>query len=307
MKNASVKILVPATSANLGPGFDVLGVALDFYNTVEISLQPGLDIRAETAGEGARFLSRRGSKMVVEAVRRVFQRAGSAAPGLLIRQYNKIPLFRGLGSSAAAVAGGMAAANALLPEPLPPEEIFCLAAAMEGHPDNVAPALFGGFTVACATKNGYRHIRIDPPAGLNVVVCVPSFTLPTKKSRSLLPEHVPLDDAVFNIGHTALLVAALFTGNLKHLSFAMEDKLHQPYRSLLIPGLAAVKEAAREAGALAAVLSGAGPALISFTCGQEDAVGEAMRQTFAAYGVTARIIVAGIGHKGALDCVYQGV
>ncbi|MDW7650745.1 MAG: homoserine kinase [Bacillota bacterium] len=301
MAKQKVKIQVPATTANLGPGFDVLGMALGIYNTVEMTLDNSSFAAAEVTGEGAGLLSRTGSKLIMDAARAVFDAAGRPTDGIHIRQHNRIPLFRGMGSSAAAIAGGMAAANALLPQPLPPEEILQLATRLEGHPDNVAPALFGGFVAVCRNGDQVRHIRIEPPPGLNVVVLVPAFTLPTKKSRSLLPAQVPLEDAVFNVGHASVLVAALCTGDLELLSFSMEDRLHQTYRSALVPGLAEVVAAAKKEGALAAALSGAGPAVVAFTTENDDAIGEAMRHAFLQHDVTSRVILTGIGRRGALD------
>lgn len=296
-----VTIRVPATSANLGPGFDVVGVALNIYNTVEMKSEPSGSTTVEVSGEGETLLRKSGSKLMVDAARRVFDVAGAKQPGLQIRQHNRIPLFRGMGSSATAIAGGMAAANALLPEPLPAKKILQLATEMEGHPDNVAPALFGGFVVACAVGGEVHYACMESPFGLKLVLAVPAFTLPTKKSRQVLPQQVPLADAVFNLGQVALLVAALCRGDLASLSHAMDDRLHQPYRCALVPGLDKVFSAAQEAGALATVLSGAGPAVISFVSGNEAAVGAAMHRAFAVCGVRCRIILTSVGKTGALN------
>ena len=303
MLNTSVKIQVPATSANLGPGFDVLGMALDIYNSVEMSLEPSGSMVVESTGEGSRFLAKNGSKMLVDAAQKVFAAAEFNPGGLRIQQHNRIPLFRGMGSSAAAIVGGMVAANALLPKPLPAQTLLCLAAEMEGHPDNVAPALFGGLVVASQSGGGVQHVRIEPPAHLRLVVAVPAFTLPTKKSRSLIPRQVPLGDAVFNLGQVALLVSALSSGDINMLKYAMEDRLHQPYRMALIPGLDDVFAAARDSGALASTLSGAGPAVVSFVTnnGEGELVGEMMRQAFGDHGIDCRIIETSIGRRGALD------
>ncbi len=296
-----VTIRVPATSANLGPGFDVVGMALNIYNTVEMAPEPSGATVVDVTGEGASLLCKSGSKLLVEAARKVFAAAGAGQPGLLIRQHNRIPLFRGMGSSAAAIAGGMAAANALLPEPLAAKKILQLATEMEGHPDNVAPALFGGFVASCAVDGDIHYACIESPAALKLAVAVPAFTLPTKKSRQALPQMVPMADAVFNIGQVALLVAALCRGDLAALSHAMNDRLHQQYRSALIPGLDNVFSAAQSAGALATVLSGAGPAVISFVSGNEAIVGAAMHRAFAACGVRCRIILTSVGKTGALN------
>lgn len=296
-----VIIRVPATSANLGPGFDVVGMALNLYNTVEMAPEPSGATVVEVTGEGADILLKSGSKLMVDAARRVFTAAGARQTGLLIRQHNRIPLFRGMGSSAAAIVGGMAAANELLPEPLPVKKILQLATEMEGHPDNVAPALFGGFVASCAVDGEVHYACMESPVALKLVVAVPAFTLPTKKSRQALPRMVPLADAVFNIGQVALLVAALCRGDLAALSYAMNDRLHQPYRSALIPGLEKVFSAAQSAGALATVLSGAGPAVVSLVSENEAAVGAAMHRAFAACGVRCRIILTSVGKTGALN------
>jgi homoserine kinase len=298
-----VTIRVPATSANLGPGFDVLGMALNIYNTVEMAPDPTGATTVITKGEGEKILAKTGSKLIVDAARRVFDVAGFTPEGLMIRQHNLIPLFRGMGSSAAAIAGGMAAANLLLPQPLSDDSILQLAAEMEGHPDNVAPALLGGFVASCFDRGKLRYIRIEPPAALRLVIAVPSFALPTNKSRAALPKQVPLSDAVYNIGQATLLVAALCQGDLSGLAFAMGDRLHQPYRQALIPGLDDVFASAQGAGAIATVLSGAGPAVISFVDVDIDdvAVGEAMRQAFAMYEIRCRIILTGVGISGALN------
>lgn len=301
METRKVIVEVPATTANMGPGFDVLGLALDIYNTVEMAVLPddeGLVI--EATGEGAELLHRTGSRLLVEAAMRVFSEAGIDPPSLWIRQHTRIPFFSGLGSSAAAIVGGMVAANTLLVEPLPPDKLLDLAAEMEGHPDNVAPALFGGLVAACRTEAGIKHVSIQPPATLLVVLAIPDYQLATKRSRDALPAMVPFEDAVFNLGRMALLVAAMFSGDYSQLSWAMEDRLHQPYRSKLVPGLEDVFAAAQDAGALATVLSGAGPTVVSFMTGNRQAVGQAMKEAFLRHGLTSRIIHASISDRGAL-------
>lgn len=305
MEEQAIRVAVPATTANLGPGLDVLGMALDLYNTVEIRLPAEAGTQVEASGEGAQILSRSGSRLLVDAVRLVFARAGFFPRGLYIRQHNVIPLFRGLGSSAAAVAGGVAAANALLPQPLPDEELLRIAVRLEGHPDNVTPALFGGFTAACQWQGKVKQIRVEPPDGLRLVVAVPAFTLPTNKSRGMLPKRVELSDAVFNMGRVALWVAAMQNGDLDLLAWAAEDRVHQIHRGALVPGLSEVIREAKHAGAKAAALSGAGPSVVAFAAGDTGGIGEAMQNTFLSHGVESRIIITGPGRKGALECTEK--
>lgn len=305
MEEQAVRVAVPATTANLGPGLDVLGMALDLYNNLELRLPAQAGTQVEATGEGAQILSRSGSRLLVDAVRLVFARAGFFPPGLHIRQHNVIPLFRGLGSSAAAVAGGVAAANALLPEPLPAEELLRIAVRLEGHPDNVTPALFGGFTAACQWQGKVKQIRVEPPDDLRLVVAVPAFALPTHKSRGMLPKRVELSDAVFNMGRVALWVAAMQNGDLDLLVWAAEDRMHQTHRGALVPGLADVIREAKLAGAKAAALSGAGPSVVAFAVGDTGGIGEAMEAAFLSHGVESRILIMAPGRKGALACTEK--
>lgn len=253
----------PATSANLGPGFDALGVALDWWETVECALAPeGLAI--DVSGPGRQWVPTDEGNLVARAVRAVGAAAGlPPAFGLRLRLSLALPVGRGLGSSAAAVAAGLVAANRLLGEPLPVERLLDLGTAIEGHPDNVAPALLGGFCAACPGAGRTRTLRLDPPA-VDAVLAIPDRPLPTELARRALPAHVPFADAVANVQRTALLVAAVATGRVDLLAEATEDRLHQPYRAPLVPGLLDCIEAARAAGALGACLSGAGPSVLAW-------------------------------------------
>jgi homoserine kinase len=183
--------------------------------------------------------------------------------------------------------------------PLSSEELLHLGTAMEGHPDNVAPALFGGFTAACLTDEGVTWARLEPPPGLRAVVVIPEREVPTAQARAVLPDVVPRRDAVLNVGRTALLVAAFATGELGLLRSAMRDRLHEPYRAALIPGMEEALEAARGAGALGAALSGAGSTLLALATERFEAIGEAMRAALAAAGLDSRVLVLSPDTAGA--------
>lgn len=293
-----VRVQVPATAANLGPGFDCLGIALQLYNTVEMArTSSGLFI--EVQGEGAAEIARDESNIVYRAAMRLFKQTESVPPGLKIKLINRIPVARGLGSSAAAIVGGLMAANVLAGNRLSPKELLTLAAALEGHPDNVAPALFGGIVVSVAVEGEVKYVKIEPPPGLKAVLAIPDFSVLTKTARDVLPQLVSLQDAVFNLGRLALLITAFQRGDFSLLPAAMEDRLHQPYRASLVPGMKKVLAAARLAGARGVCLSGAGPSLLAFADGNFELIGRVMKDTFRQSGVRARTLVLKISPVGA--------
>lgn len=292
-----VKVSVPATTANLGPGFDCLGLALGLHNTVELETI-GRGLRITIDGEGARLIPTDASNLVYRAVHALFQHVGEPLPALYIHLDNAIPVMSGLGSSSAAVVGGLVAANALLGEPLAADDLLGLAIEIEGHPDNATPALLGGLVVVVAAGGMPVYRRIETPP-LEVVVAVPAFQLATIEARAALPEQVPLADAVFNLGRTALVVHSLSRADYDLLAAAMDDRLHQPYRTRLIPGLTDVFRAARQAGAAGVALSGAGPSVVAFAPAQHDAIAEAMRLAFAHHGLDARAMVLETTTAGA--------
>jgi homoserine kinase len=281
---------VPASTANLGPGFDALGMALSLYSWIEMAEADDGKSRLELFGKELAGLPAGGDNLILRAARLVFDEAGVPMPALNISVYTDIPLARGLGSSAAAIIGGLAAANALIGAPLPETRLFEIATELEGHPDNVGACLFGGIVAASWDGERAEHIRLDPPPNLEVLVAIPAFRLPTERARHALPESYSRRDAVFNIGRSSLLVAALATGRLDLLGFAMQDKLHQPYRAALIPGMAKILAEAPEHGALGAALSGAGPTMLAFVDSESPRKAELERfllGTFAAENITA--------------------
>ena len=266
-----MRVQVPATSANLGPGFDALGLALSLHDQIEAEVTSGgLDI--EVTGQGEDTAAAGEAHLVVRAMRAGFAALGGQPPGIALRCANAIPQGRGLGSSAAAICSGLLAGRALVADgetALPDEALFRLAAELDGHPDNVAACLAGGVTIAWTPRagalgapaaGGPRVLRLPVPAGLRAVLCVPPFPLATLAARQALPAAIPHADAAANAARSALLVAAL-TGATEVLFAATEDFLHQPYRAAVMPDTAELVRQLRRAG-LAAVVSGAGPAVL---------------------------------------------
>jgi homoserine kinase len=282
----SIVVRVPATSANLGPGFDVLGLALGLYN--EIVYDEAGRVTVTIEGEGAGRLDTGAGNVVARAVRMAYEAAGRRFPGAAIRCINRIPPARGLGSSAAAWVGGLVAANAMLGSPLERDTLLTLACRAEGHPDNVAAALLGGLTVSCVAGETVVALSLPVPANLLWVVLVPETESSTSEARAVLPDTVKRADAVFNLQRMGLLLAALASGRVDVLGAAMEDRLHQPQRQTLFPWMDAVRQAALEAGALGCVLSGAGPSLLAAVRGVAQPVAGAMERALASAGVAGR-------------------
>ncbi|MDR0405173.1 MAG: homoserine kinase [Clostridiales bacterium] len=258
-----ITVTVPATSANVGPGFDCIGVALALYNTVSARETDG-GLLIEILDESSEFLPRDTKNLVYRAMKSVFDEAGYTPSGLRITQRNAIPVTRGLGSSSASIVGGIMAANALCGAGMSRGDMISFAARLEGHPDNTTPALAGGMTVAALDGGNayYQKIPIDGNR-LKFAVFVPNFTLRTKKARSVLPSAVPHEDAVFNASRAALLTASVITGNYANLKIALDDRLHQQYRRHLIKGMDGITEQAARCGAWGCCVSGAGPAILS--------------------------------------------
>ena len=294
-----VHVRVPATSANLGPGFDALGLALALYNEVTAAEADGVSVRIE--GEGAGRLPPNGHNVVARGVRQAYEAAGRPFPGVALTCVNRVPPARGLGSSAAAWVGGLVAGNALLGGPLSRDVLLALAARAEGHPDNVAAALLGGLTVSCALGDGgVAAVSLPVPGGVRWVVLVPELTSATAEARAVLPQSVPRADAVFNVQRVALLLAALQAGRLDLLGPALDDRLHQPYRLKLFPWMPAVADAARAAGALGCVLSGAGPSLLAAVRDDADVVVRSMEGALAAAGIRGRARAFTVDTEGAV-------
>ena len=304
----NITIRVPATSANLGPGFDALGLALDLWNDTIITL--AIEYTVQVNGEGRERLSGGQNNMIIQSAQVLAERVGKNLPPFHVDCINRIPLSSGLGSSAAAKLTGMLGANILLGQPFSRDDILNLATELEGHSDNVAPALFGGLVVSTMTENGkvFAH-KIDvetnhSPLGhfefpFHITVVLPEFHISTEQARNVLPEYIPMRAAAHNISRAMLVTEAFRNGDLELLGKAMTDTLHQPYRLSLIPGAEEVMDAAKQAGASAAALSGAGPSIIAFSSKRDPAIGEAMKAAFEQAGLQARILQLKMSNYGA--------
>ncbi len=257
-----VEIKVPATTANLGPGFDCLGMALDLWNTIELELDnEGIQI----TGEGDDTLSKDENNLIFQSAINLFDAALVPVPRFSLKCHNNIPLGRGLGSSAAAVIGGISAANEICGRPFNSEQIARLAVGIEGHPDNVVPALEGGLRIVIRQGEEILSSPVTISPNIRAVALIPHQTISTKQARTILPTNVSREDAVFNIGRVALLVNSLSTGGIGLLKTATEDRLHQSQREILFPAMRLIFQAAHKAGALGVFLSGSGPTIIALT------------------------------------------
>jgi len=287
--SSKICVKVPASTANLGPGFDCLGMALNLYAWLEMEYAERTTIRL--IGDHVQGLPEDKSNLVYKVAQQVFARAGMPERELSISMYSEIPLTRGLGSSASAIVAALAAANALIGHRLTDDDLFQLALQIESHPDNVGASLFGGIVAAMWDGKRASHVRIEPPANLEVLVVIPDYELSTKHARSVLPKEVPLQDAVYNLSHSSVLVAALATNRLDLIGEAMRDRLHQPYRASLVPGMTHILEHATEHGALGVALSGAGPTLLALVDKQSsrrDELETFMLETLRASDIPAK-------------------
>ena len=293
-----VRVRVPATSANLGPGFDALGLALTLHN--EVVAEAAAEVTVSIEGEGRGRLDEGAKNLVARAVALAHEVAGLPFHGARLRCINRIPLSRGLGSSAAAWVGGLLAANALMGEPLDREAVLTAAARAEGHPDNVAAALLGGLTVSCADGGRVTAVSLPAPSEVEWVVLLPETESSTHDARAVLPDTVSRSDAVFNVQRVSLLLAALATGRTDLLDQAMQDRLHQPYRQRLFPWMEAIAAAGRRAGGLGCVLSGAGPSMLAAVRqGGGRAVAEAMERALRDVGIAGRAMPLPVDPVGA--------
>ena len=296
-----IEVAAPATTANLGPGFDCLGMALDLWNRVEVlPAEDGDDgVVVEVVGEGAGELAADAGNLTYRAMEFLFGESELELPPLRLRCHNGIPLSRGLGSSAAAIAGGLAAANALSGGRFGDKELLEMAATIEGHPDNVAAAVLGGLQLVVSEGPQLYTAPIPVPEELKAVLFIPEKRIATAEARAVLPKEVSVGDAVFNMGRAALLVAGMGLNRPEYLEVATQDRLHQPYRQPLFPAIKVIFAAARAAGALGVFLSGSGSTVLALTKGREMTVAYEMFEAARLTGTPGRVEITQPTVKGA--------
>ena len=298
-----VRVKAPATTANMGPGYDCLGMALDVWNTIEIEVLDSGEPVVEVTGEGAGELGTGRDNLVYRSMEFLFQDAEQEMPMVRIRCDNAIPLARGMGSSAAAIAGGLVAANAICSQDYTPNDLLEMAATIEGHPDNVAAAVLGGMQLVISdkTEEGSRlyTVPINVPPELHAVVFVPQVRIATEDARAVLPEKVTVADAVHNMGRVGLLVASMATNHPEYLAIATQDLLHQPYRQPLFPAMKVIFKAALDAGALGVFLSGSGSTVLALTQGREMTVAYEMAEAARQASVEGNVSVTQPTVRGA--------
>ncbi len=301
-----IKVSVPATSANLGPGFDCLGLALTLYNEIEAEKkESGLEI--EVYGEGKKDIEVDEVNLVYRSIKRVYDQVGQPVPGFKLKLINKVPLSSGLGSSAASTVGGLLVGNYFVGELLSTDMILELAKEMEGHPDNVVPALLGGFIVTSTTEKGIKYVRHLPKKDLYFYLVVPEYQFATGRARGLLPEKIDFKDAVFNIGRSSMLVAAIMAEKYELLEWATEDKMHQVYRQAQLPGFVECVEKAKKNGALGVFLSGAGPSILALTDKPMPRIKRVLKESYDEKEIKSRVLELQLSKRGALLTNEEGV
>jgi homoserine kinase len=297
---STVTVKVPATTANLGPGFDCIGAALSLHNEVTFTLNDsGLII--QVSGTEAEKVQTDESNLLYQSFRKLYEYISQTPPSVTIDINLGVPLARGLGSSATAIVGGLVAANVLAGSPLSESDLMELAIAMEGHPDNVVPAFLGGCRLAATSQYGWEICDITWHRDIVPVVAIPDFELSTSAARQVLPTQISRADAIFNTAHFGLLLRALATNREEWLRSALQDKLHQPYRKELIRGYDQVNTAAMNAGAYGMVISGAGPTVLALTDSlHSQIVGNAIANAWKQVGVKCMVRSLPIDTQGAV-------
>ena len=297
-RSSDFVVTVPATTANFGSGFDSIGMALDLWNTLNVSTSNVNLMTVE--GEGADVLPKDKKNLVYQSIATGCSRAGIQTPLLSIHSKNNIPLTRGLGSSAAAVVAGLLIANHYANNTLTMEDLLEIASEIEGHPDNVAPALFGGVRLVVKTENSYIDRAITMQEGLTCLIFVPNEILATSESRSVLPEEVSLESAVFNLSRTALTIRSLMTGEWEDLGISTQDRLHQDYRSKLSPNMQSMIGVMKNHGVYGSFISGAGPSVIGFTSSDQLIdIKYRLEEHIKTHNIGGRFLTISPSYKGA--------
>ena len=291
-----LRLRVPASSANLGPGFDALGLALGLY--LECRFEPAAKLRSKATGRDSELIAPGENNLIWQTALDVARQQGGSLPPLELGIHNEIPIGKGLGSSAAALTAGVIIADRVLGLNWKPARILDEAARIEGHPDNVAACVLGSIVASAIDSGGVaRAVRLEMPARYAVAVVVPDFVLLTHEARSVLPTSYSKQDAIFNVQRSALLIAALSTGTTSAFPAALEDRMHQPYRAKLVPGLEDILKL-RAPGLLGCALSGAGPSVLVFYERGSEGVCDLVRQIFSLHGHQSEVLWTAIARDG---------
>jgi len=298
------KVRVPASTSNLGPGFDCLGAALTLYNEIEaiVDNKRAVFTKIEIEGEGAASLPKDERNIVWQSMKKVFERhtyKKCSLNNLRLHINNYIPIASGLGSSAAARLGGILLAYKIMGLKANIDEVLKLGAELEGHPDNIVPALVGGLCVSMVADKQIKYIKLSVPR-MKAVIANPYFELKTKKARKALPKNIPFSNAVFNVSRSLVMLSALQKNRFDLLKDAMEDKMHQPYREKLVPGMKNVFNSAYTSGAYGAALSGAGPSIVAFcSINKAEKVAGNMTHAWKMSGINSRSYILDFDKSGA--------
>ncbi len=291
-----LKVRVPATTANLGAGFDTLGLALSLYNEFIVEENDGVVIETEPKNS---YLEDPENNLFIKVIKYACERRGKVFHGAKLKQINRVPVARGLGSSATAIVGAILVSSAVSKTELTDDLFFDIAYRFESHPDNLIPAWKGGFITALIDNGKTYYNQIDFPEDIKVVVVIPDFELSTEKARSVLPEKISLNDGIFNVQRVSLFLSALQNRRYDLLKVAMDDRFHQPYRKKLIPNFDRVVQNGYDAGALGVSLSGAGSALIALADREFDNIGKAMVEGFSQVGIKSEYKILEVDQNGA--------
>lgn len=295
-----IKINVPATAANLGSGFDVIGMALNLQNEFIVTLSDDQTESAEVTGEGSGFLPEDGENLVIKTFNSVLDYCGEEHKIIKIIQHNRIPVCRGLGSSASAVAAGILAAKMFSEKSVDDEILVEIAVRMEGHPDNVLSALKGGVVINYKMDERQGWQKISLPSPMNVILIIPEIKISTKSAREILPDNYSKYDVIQNLQNVSLLIHALSSGKYHLLKYAMEDKIHQPYRGPLINGFMEAKKRAYEMGAFGCCISGSGSTTVAFSDNNAEEIAVAMKDAFERKDVSVKTLITDISFNGAV-------
>ncbi|MCL1844255.1 MAG: homoserine kinase [Defluviitaleaceae bacterium] len=264
-----VKIKIPATTANMGAGFDCFGMALNMYNELTVQEAEEFSVEIVQAREGTAKSHLTKDNLIYQTMARFYDEIGRTIPNLKLTQNDKIPIARGLGSSSACIVAGLFAANELTQRPMNKDELAEMACRIEGHPDNVAPAVYGGFVVAVMEEDKFNFVKIKPSDELSFITFIPDFQVPTGKARRILPQEYSRADAIFNISRASLFIASMMSKNWDNLPVSVDDRIHQPYRGKLVPNMDVIFKHAKNIGAKGVFMSGAGPTIIAIALRSE--------------------------------------